>query len=417
MLLLYNLALQLYALLLRLAAPLVPKAAAWVAGRRGLLARIRQTVAADPAPRVWMHCASLGEFEQGRPLLEALRQRRPELKIVLTFFSPSGYEVRKNWPGADYIFYLPLDTPPHARAFLAAVRPELAFFVKYEFWHHYLAELRRRGVPTVAVSAIFRPGQAFFQPWGGFFRRMLACFTHIFTQNEASAELLRGIGLTQVSVAGDTRFDTVVATATARPRALPLLDAFASDWAPVFIIGSSWTEDLAVLTPLLRRYQDELRFLVAPHEITEANLQAVEAALPGRVLRYSRATPANAAAARLLLVDNVGLLSQLYRYGHFAYVGGAFGKGLHNTLEAAAFGLPLFFGPNYGKFQEAIDLVELACAFPVRTAEELEVAFTRLYHDEAARLRVQDAALDYVHEQAGATGRILRQWATMSNEQ
>ena len=415
MLLLYNLAVQLYGLLLRLAAPFVPKSAAWVTGRQGLLLRIQQTVGADPAPRLWMHCASLGEFEQGRPLLEELRRRHPELKIVLTFFSPSGYEVRKNWPGADYIFYLPLDTAAHARAFLDAVRPELVFFVKYEFWHHYLSELKRRGITTVAVSAIFRPGQVFFQPWGGFFRRMLNCFTHIFTQNEASAVLLRGIGLRQVAVAGDTRFDTVTATAAARPRQLPLLDAFVSDWAPVFIIGSSWTDDLPILTPLLRRYQQELRFIVAPHEISEANLLAVEATIPGLTLRYSLATPENAPTARLLLIDNVGLLSQLYRYGHFSDIRGACGKGLHNTLEAHAFGLPLFFGPTYTKFQEAVTLVALGCAFPVRTPEELQTAFGRLFYEETDRLRVQDAALDYVHEQAGATSRILNQLA-MSNE-
>ena len=413
MLLLYNLAVESYALLLRLAAPVVPKAAAWVAGRRGLLAHIGRTMAAAPAaPRVWMHCASLGEFERGRPLLEALRRQRPELQIVLTFFSPSGYEVRQSWPGADYVFYLPLDTAAHAQAFLDAVRPELALFVKYEFWHHYLRELRRRNITTVAVSAIFRPGQVFFQPWGGFFRRMLGNFTHIFTQNQASADLLRGAGLSRVSVAGDTRFDTVVATASARPRELPVLDDFVSDWVPVLIIGSSWTEDLAVLTPLLARYQNELRFIVAPHEVSEANLLAVEAALPGRTLRYSQAPAAGPDAisqARLLLIDNVGLLSQLYRYGHFAYIGGAFGKGLHNTLEAAAFGLPLFFGPTYTRFQEAVSLVELGCAFPVRTAEELQLAFGRLFHEEEARLRVQDAALDYVHEQAGATNRILQQ--------
>lgn len=407
---------RLYGLLLQLAAPFVPKAAAWVAGRKGLLPHLARTIGADPAPRLWMHCASLGEFEQGRPLLEALRQRRPALKIVLTFFSPSGYEVRKSWPGADYVFYLPLDTAANARAFLDAVRPELVIFVKYEFWHHYLTELKRRRISTVAVSTIFRPGQVFFKAWGGFFRRILACFTHIFTQNEASAELLRGIGLPQVSVAGDTRFDMVVATAAAPPRALPLLEAFGRDRAPVLIIGSSWTEDLAVLTPLLRRYQHELRFIVAPHEVSEANLLAVEAALPGRTLRYSRATPAAAPNARLLLIDNVGLLSQLYRYGQFAYVGGAFGKGLHNTLEAAAFGLPLYFGPTYAKFQEAVDLVALGCAFPVHTAEELLIAFGRLFYDEPARLRAQDAALDYVHEQAGATDRILRELG-MKNEE
>lgn len=416
MTLLYDFALFCYALLLRLAAPFVPKAAAWVAGRRGLLARIGAALAADPAPRVWFHCASLGEFEQGRPLMEAYRRAHPGTKIVLTFFSPSGYEVRKSWPGADYVFYLPLDTAAHARAFLDAVRPRLAVFVKYEFWYHFLAEARRRGVPAVVVSAIFRPEQIFFQPWGGFFRRTLGLLSHIFTQNEASAELLRHLGLARVSVAGDTRFDTVAATALAPPRPLPLVEAFVADGAPVLVVGSAWPEDLPALGPLLRRYTGQIRVLLAPHEITEAHLQQIEAVLPGQVLRYSRAQAATAGGARLLLFDNVGLLSQLYRFGQFAYVGGAFGKGLHNTLEAAAFGLPLFFGPNYARFQEAVDLVDLGCATSVRTAAELESAFARLLNNEAIRLKTQDLALDYVHQQAGATGRILSQ-LTVSSEQ
>ena len=407
MLFLYNIGLGLYGLLLRLLAPFVPKAAAWVAGRRGLLDHIRQQLAADLAPRVWFHCASLGEFEQGRPLLEAYRQAHPGTKLVLTFFSPSGYEIRKGWPGADYIFYLPLDTRANARAFLDAVQPRLVVFVKYEFWYHFLTEAHRRNIPAVVVSAIFRPDQVFFQPWGGFFRKILARFAHIFTQNEASAALLRQHGLRQVSVAGDTRFDTVVATAAAAPRGLPVVDAFVADGAPVLVVGSSWPEDLPALAPLLRRHQHELRVLVAPHEITENNLRLVEAALPGQVLRYSQATAANAAQARVLLFDNVGLLSQLYRFGSYAYIGGAFDKGLHNTLEAAAFGLPLFFGPTYGKFQEAVELVGLKCAFPVRNAAELEATFSYLWHHEDARLRLQDAMLDYVHGQAGATRLIM----------
>ncbi|WP_217278718.1 3-deoxy-D-manno-octulosonic acid transferase [Hymenobacter sp. BRD67] len=215
---LYSLGLSLYALLLRLVAPFVPKAAAWVAGRAGLLARVEQALAGVAAPRLWVHCASLGEFEQGRPLIEGLRQQYPGHKIVLTFFSPSGYEVRKSWPGADYVFYLPLDTADNARRFVAAVQPRLAVFVKYEFWYFFLRELRAQGIPAVVVAAIFRPQQLFFRPWGGFFRQILGQLTHIFTQNEASANLLRGIGLTRVSVAGDTRFDTVAATALA-PRA------------------------------------------------------------------------------------------------------------------------------------------------------------------------------------------------------
>ena len=409
MTLLYDFALFCYALLLRLAAPFVPKAAAWVAGRRGLLPRLAGALADDPAPRVWFHCASLGEFEQGRPLMEAYRRAHPGTKIVLTFFSPSGYAVRQDWPGADYVFYLPLDTRAHARAFLDAVRPRLAVFVKYEFWYHFLAEARRRGVPAVVVSAIFRPEQVFFRPWGGFFRRTLGLLTRIFTQNEASAALLRSIGLARVSAAGDTRFDTVAATALAPPRPLPLVEAFVADGAPVLVVGSAWPEDLPALGPLLRRHAGRVRVLLAPHEITEAHLLQIEAALPGQVLRYSRAAAGTVAGARLLLFDNVGLLSQLYRFGRFAYIGGAFGKGLHNTLEAAAFGLPLFFGPAYGKFQEAVDLVALGCATPVRTPDELEKAFVRLLNDETLRLKMQDLALDYVHQQAGATARIMEE--------
>ncbi|MBG8553630.1 3-deoxy-D-manno-octulosonic acid transferase [Hymenobacter guriensis] len=409
MVVLYSIALHLYALLLRLVAPFVPKAAQWLAGRQELLPRIQAALRAEKAPLAWFHCASLGEFEQGRPLMEAYTSRHPGHKLVLTFFSPSGYEVRKNWPGADYVFYLPLDTADNARLFLDAVRPRLAVFVKYEFWYHFLHELRERQIPAICVSAIFRPEQTFFQPWGGFFRRILGSFTHIFTQNAASVELLRSAGITQASVAGDTRFDTVVRTASAPPRALPLVDAFTDDWAPVFIIGSSWPEDLPALRPLLAQYQEQLRFIVAPHEISETNLRLVEEALPGRVVRYSQATEATVAEARVLLMDNVGLLSQLYRFGHFAYIGGAFGKGLHNTLEAAAFGLPLFFGPTYHKFQEAQDLVELGVAFPINTAQELLTAFAPLFRSEEARLKVQDLSLDYVHDHSGATNKIM-QW-------
>ncbi|MFD2783993.1 3-deoxy-D-manno-octulosonic acid transferase [Hymenobacter rubripertinctus] len=405
---LYSLGLHLYAWLLRLLAPFVPKAARWTAGRQGLLGRIQGELRPETAPLVWFHCASLGEFEQGRPLMEAYLADHPDHKLVLTFFSPSGYEVRHNWPGAAYVFYLPLDTAAHAHAFLDAVRPELAVFVKYEFWYYFLTELHRRQIPTICVSAIFRADQVFFQPWGGFFRRILGCFTHIFTQNQRSADLLRQAGIGRVSVAGDTRFDTVVQTASAPPRSLPLIDAFTDDWHPVLIVGSSWPEDIAMLTPLLRQYQNELRFIVAPHEINEPSLRLVEAILPGRVTRYSQARADTVAQARVLLIDNVGLLSQLYRFGHFAYVGGAFGKGLHNTLEAAAFGLPLFFGPTYHKFQEAEDLVALGCAFSVASAEELLKVFGGLYHREEARLQVQDLSLDYVHDHSGATRTIMR---------
>ncbi|WP_309509559.1 MULTISPECIES: 3-deoxy-D-manno-octulosonic acid transferase [Hymenobacter] len=397
-------------------APFNPKAAAWVAGRVGLLPRLEQALAADAAPRLWVHCASLGEFEQGRPLIEGLRRQYPGHKIVLTFFSPSGYEVRKNWPGADYVFYLPLDTADNARRFVAAVQPRLAVFVKYEFWYYFLSELRKQHIPAVVVAAIFRPSQVFFKPWGGFFREILGQLSHIFTQNEASAQLLRSLGLKRVTVAGDTRFDTVAATALAPARALPLAEAFVADGAPVLVAGSTWPEDLPALAPLLRKHARTMRFIVAPHEVSEAHLQEVEAALPGLTVRYSQASPTTVAEARLLLIDNVGMLSQLYRFGRFAYIGGAFGAGLHNTLEAAAFGLPVFFGPRYERFQEAAELVQLGCAFSVQSPQQLEAAFDRLYYNEEARLKVQDMSLDYVHTHAGATGRILSQ-LTVSSEQ
>ena len=407
MLFLYDIALGLYGLLLRLLAPFVPKAAAWVAGRRGLLAHIRQRMGTDSAPRVWFHCASLGEFEQGRPLMEAYRRAHPGTRVVLTFFSPSGYEIRHDWPGADYVFYLPLDTRANARAFLDAVRPRLAVFVKYEFWYHFLTEAQRRGIPTVVVSAIFRPEQAFFKPWGKFFRTILARFAHIFTQNEPSAALLRQYGLRQVSVAGDTRFDTVVATAAAAPKSLPLVEAFVADRVPVLVAGSIWPEDLPALTPLLHRHAGRLRVVMATHEVDEPTLKAVEANWPGQVVRYSQTTAETVATARILLIDNIGLLSQLYRFGQYAYIGGAFGKGLHNTLEAAAFGLPLFFGPNYQRFQEAVDLETRGLAFPVDNASQLAAKFAPLWNDETFRLRVQDQLLEYVHGQAGATRTIM----------
>ncbi|MCC2545088.1 3-deoxy-D-manno-octulosonic acid transferase [Hymenobacter sp. BT175] len=408
MLFLYNIGVRLYALLLQLVAPFVPKARQWADGRRNLLTHIRQELAGQAAPRVWFHCASLGEFEQGRPLLEAFAARYPDYQIVLTFFSPSGYEIRKNWPGAAYVFYLPLDTAANARQFLELVQPRLAVFVKYEFWYHFLTQLQQRGIPAISVSAIFRPEQAFFKPWGSLFRRILGGFAHIFTQNEASAALLHTAGIGQVSVAGDTRFDTVLRTAAAPPRDLPIVSAFTADQAPVFVIGSSWPEDLPALIPLMQRYQQQMRFIVAPHEVTVENLSLVETALPGQVLRYSAATVSNAAPARVLLMDNVGLLSQLYRFGSYAYIGGAFGKGLHNTLEAAAFGLPLFFGPVYAKFQEAQDLVRLGCAFPITSTAELQAAFEPLWLDAGTRAVIRETSLTYIQQKAGATATIMR---------
>lgn len=402
---LYQLAITGYALLLKGLAPFHAKARQMVTGRQDLLATIEAAMAGNQHPVAWFHCASLGEFEQGRPLIEAFAHQYPEYRIVLTFFSPSGYEVRKNYPGAHYIFYLPLDSAANARQFIDLVNPQMAVFVKYEFWYYYLHELHRRHIPAISVSAIFRPGQLFFKSYGGFYRDLLQLFTHIFTQNEASLQLLRQAGISQVSVAGDTRFDRVLQTA-AGVKTIPVVQHFKGA-EPVFLIGSCWPQDLEVLLPFILKWADQIRFIIAPHEIHEKEISQLEASLSGLAIRYSAASPETAGHYRVLLIDNIGMLSSLYAYGHFAFIGGAFGKGLHNTLEAAVFGLPLFFGPAYDKFQEAQDLVALGLAFPVRTTAELEEKFISLFNSPEQQEKICRQAKTYVQSHAGASATIL----------
>lgn len=418
--LLYNLGVGAYTALLRLAAPFHPKAARWVAGRADWEVRLRAALAATDtrAPLVWLHAASLGEFEQGRPVLEALRAAHgPRLRLLVTFFSPSGYDIRHSWPGADVVAYLPADSAANAAAFLDTVRPALAIFVKYEFWHHYLHGLRAGAVPTFLIAAAFRPEQVFFKPWGGFFRALLPCFTHIFTQNEASGRLLTeraGLPPAQVSVAGDPRYDRVLATAAERRR-LPLVEAFrGAPTAPVLVVGSAWPADLRALRPALDLpVAAGLRLIVAPHEVGAASLQATEAALAGLpVLRYSAAMQAGSTADfstyRVLLIDNIGLLSALYGYATVAYVGGAFGAGLHNVLEAAVFGAPVLFGPRITRFPEAAALVAAGGGRSVDSAEALASQLTDWLTDAPARQVAGAAAAAFVAQQAGATALILR---------
>lgn len=401
----YKTGIQAYGLGVRLAAPFHSKAAQWVKGRKTVFKEMRRQLAGNTAPVIWFHCASLGEFEQGRPLMEAFRQQHPAYKVLLTFFSPSGYEVRKNYAGADYIFYLPLDTPANARQFIDLAQPVMAVFVKYEFWHYYTQYLKQRQIPMVSISAIFRPNQIYFKKNGTFYRRILERFTHIFTQNQESAELLQRLHLGQVTVAGDTRFDRVLQTA-ANAAPIPLAQAFKAE-APVMVVGSSWPEDLKVLLPFMQEQLPHLKFIIAPHEIRPTELAELEAAFPGQAIRYSVAQPHTVAQYRILLIDNVGMLSALYRYADYAYVGGAFGKGLHNTLEPAVFGPPVFFGPKYEKFQEAKDLLQLQVAYSLKNTQELTNIFSRLFQSSAEREKIRQAAHDYTQKQAGATARIL----------
>ena len=403
--LLYDIGLNAYQAAIALAAPFNQKAKLMRQGREQQFERMQQALQGNQAPVVWFHCASLGEFEQGRPVIEAFREEFPGYKVMLTFFSPSGYEVRKNYTGADYIFYLPLDSHHNANRFLDIVKPRLAVFVKYEFWHYYLQALEQRAIPVLSISAIFRPDQVFFKPYGEFNRNMLRRFTHLYTQNQASLQLLQGIGIAKASVAGDTRFDRVLQTA-AGVKAIPVVEAFAGE-QPVFMIGSSWPADIDVLLPLIHKYRQSIKFIIAPHEIHESGISQLQQQLGDGAVRFSQASVADAARYSVLVIDNIGMLSSLYSYGTYAYIGGAFGKGLHNTLEAAVFGLPLFFGPRFEKFQEAKDLVQLGCAFPVTNAEELLQAFARVHETPGLRQSITDKEKTYVQEQAGATAKIM----------
>ena len=360
----------------------------------------------DPeAKYVWFHAASLGEFEQGRPLMERLRQEHPEYKILLTFFSPSGYEVRKNYEGADIICYLPLDTPVNAIRFLRLVRPVMAFFIKYEFWYNYLHILKHRHVPVYSVSSIFRPDQVFFKWYGRQYGRVLNCFTHFFVQNEVSKQLLEKIHITEVSVVGDTRFDRVLQIKEAAKQ-LSVVEAFKQDYK-VFVAGSSWPPDEEIFIRYFNEHKD-WKLIIAPHVIGEDHLTQIESLLEGRkVVRYKDATEEQVKDADVLIINCFGLLSSIYHYGDIAYVGGGFGVGIHNVLEAAVWDVPVFFGPNNQKFQEAQGLKAAGGGFDFKTYEEFAARMDRFLTDADERKTAGDAAGKFVQSLAGATEKVL----------
>lgn len=403
MLWIYNIGITMYGLLLRFASLFNAKAKLFVEGRHHIFKNIAQKVNADDEP-IWFHFASLGEFEQGRPVLEKLKSIHPQQKIVVTFFSPSGYEVRKNYALAD-VFYLPLDTASNAKKFIDIVNPKLAIFTKYEFWFHYFKELHNRKIPLYLISGIFRPDQTFFKGYGRFYRGMLKFVTHFFVQNEESVALLKSIGINQVSLSGDTRFDRVYENAQ-NPKKIAEIEAFC-DGQPVFIAGSTWPEDEKLLVALTKKYPD-WKFIIAPHEIGQSHIQEIESLFP-QVIKFSvfKSQVSNL-ESQILIIDNIGMLSSLYQYAKVAYIGGGFGAGIHNTLEAAAFGLPVIFGPKYDKFQEAKDLIEIGAARSIGTSAELLAAFDHFQSNEKAAT----AAKNYVTEKKGATEMIIDQITT-----
>ncbi len=363
----------------------------------------------DPKARyAWFHAASLGEFEQGRPIMEQLRREHPEYKILLTFFSPSGYEVRKNYEGADLICYLPIDTIGNARRFLRAVRPELVFFIKYEFWYNYLHILKHRQVPLYSVSSIFRPNQIFFRWYGRQYSRVLKCFTRFFVQNEVSRQLLSTIGIHDVEVTGDTRFDRVLEIKK-QARQLPLVDAFvAGNEGQVFVAGSSWSPDEDIFMPYFNREHPEWKLIIAPHVIGEDHLDKIIALCEGRrVVRYTKTTAEEAAKADVLIIDCFGLLSSIYHYATVAYVGGGFGVGIHNLAEAAVWSVPVFFGPNNERFQEAQELKKNGGGIEITSYDDFAARMEQLIADGGDLETRGKAAADYILGRAGATREIL----------
>lgn len=401
----YTIAIYLYALAVRLASLTNRKARLMIKGHRKTWRTLRDH-AKERQHYVWFHAASLGEFEQGRPLMERLRREHPEKRILLTFFSPSGYEVRKDYAGADLVCYLPFDTPLNARRFVRLVQPEKAFFIKYEFWHHYIDELHRAGVPVYSVSSIFRNDQIFFRPYGRGYAHVLHHFNHFFVQNEASRRLLNSLGVTQVSVTGDTRFDRVIDIRN-QAKSLPLAATLTGD-SRTIVAGSTWPPDEEILIPYFNRHP-ELKLIIAPHEVNEERLRSIEQRLKRPALRYSQATPESSAQADCLIIDGYGLLSSLYRYATLAYVGGGFGVGIHNVPEAAVYGVPVFFGPNNQRFREARDLINEGGSFEVTSADDFQAQADRLLADERALAKSGQAAGDYIRRNSGATEAIFRE--------
>ncbi len=386
-------------------------------GEREAFKILKQKV--DPnAKYIWFHAASLGEFEQGRPLMERIRKDYPQYKILLTFYSPSGYEVRKNYEGADIICYMPVDTRLNAIRFLRLVRPVMAFFIKYEFWSNFLHILKHRNIPTYSVSSIFREDQVFFKWYGRNYAGVLKCFTRFFVQNEESKRLLEGIGITAVDVVGDTRFDRVLQIKEAAKQ-LPICEAFRTGVASsqsadvphhdfkVFVAGSSWPPDENIFIPFFNEHKD-WRLLIAPHVIAEEHLKLIFSLIKGKkVVRYTQTTPEEAAEADVLIIDCFGLLSSMYNYGDVAYIGGGFGVGIHNTLEAAVWNMPVIFGPNNKKFQEAQGLLKSGGGFEINTYEDFSGLMSSLMNDETFLKQAGDKAGAFVAHLAGATDKVL----------
>ena len=400
----YNLVIYIYLFGVKLAALFSSKPAKMVKGHREVFDILRDKIDRN-ARYIWFHAASLGEFEQGRPLIERIRKEHPEYRILQTFFSPSGYEVRKNYQGADIVCYLPFDTPRNVRRFIEMVNPCMVFFIKYEFWQNYLNTLYKKGIPVYSVSSIFRPNQIFFRWYGKDYRKVLKTFSHLFVQNEVSEKLLASIGVTDVTIVGDTRFDRVLDICTVA-KDLPLVKAFKGN-SKTFVAGSSWGRDEDIFIRYFNEHP-EMKLVIAPHVVSDSHLKEIMEKVKRPCVRYTEATEENVSKADCLIIDCYGLLSSIYRYGEISYIGGGFGVGIHNVLEAAVYGIPVIFGPNNKKFREAQHLLEKKGGFEINDYEEFKRLMDRFLTDNSYLQQAGNAARDYVKNNSGALEKIMK---------
>jgi 3-deoxy-D-manno-octulosonic-acid transferase len=415
--LLYNFLIHAYSFIINIIAPFNSKAKFWVEGRKNIFERLGSASLTNlgSTSLAWFHCASLGEFEQGRPVIEDFRVKYPAYKILVTFFSPSGYEIRKNYTGADFIFYLPADTPQNAKKFIEIVKPSIVFFVKYEFWRNYLTELEKQHIPVISFSAIFRPNQLFFKSYGGFYREVLTKFKHILVQNQESFDLLKSIDIQQITLAGDTRFDRVKQIVDAKSgtpaEAIQFVKDFKSN-RQVFMVGSAWQTDMEVLIPLMNllKKDSNLNFVIAPHELHQEEIKDWQKQIESKSICFSEIkTDTKLTDYQVLIVDNIGMLSSLYQFADFAFIGGSFGKGLHNILEAATFGMPIFFGNKaYHKFQEAVDLVKQGGAYAIESTDDLGEILNVLRSNEVKKKKIDKISQNYVLQNIGATEKVMQ---------
>ncbi len=405
MLLIYNASIRLFYVLIWISSLTQSKTKKWIRGRKNLFHDL-SSYDFQNQKIAWFHCASLGEFEQGRPIIEQFKVDFPEYKIVLTFFSPSGYEVRKDYPGADYICYLPLDTPGNAKRFIETINPKVVVFIKYEFWFNFLKYLKVKNIPVLFVSSIFRPGQIFFKWYGAWFRNQIKGDITFFVQNKASTELLETIGIKKHFMSGDTRFDRVHKIKQLAENNL-LIEKFIQGENKTILIGSSWPEDEKMIHTLLKNLPQKVKLIIAPHEIDENRIREIHQLFPGEVVNYTGLTTSESNNYNVLCVNTIGLLSSIYQYADIAFIGGGFGKGIHNILEAAAVGKPIMFGPNYQKFAEAVDLIELKAAFTVSSADEGRSIIHQLFTDKDLYNKASKFSKEYVEKKIGATEIIM----------